>query len=144
MMLCTLALAGCKEEHEPFDPAYIYFLLDNGTAETVVTSDVKAVNTYYIYLSSRALASPLTVTYEVTAGDGLTEGVDYELLTSERELTFMPGVFDMPIRVRWMPHPVDPSRDNTLTFRLTGNNQGLPMGFPGPDAKMSTLRITKK
>lgn len=140
-----LGLTACSDEHEAVDVAYVHFLLDDGTAEAVVTSDVSAVNTYYVYLSARTLAEPLTVTYEVEVGNGLTEHRDYELLSTERRLKFLPGVYEMPIRIRWIPSTVDASMDNTLTLRLTGVEGGeLTLGMPGPDAKMRELRFTKK
>jgi len=144
LMLSTLLWTACSEEHEPIEHSYLHFLLDDGTAQAIVPSDVNAINTYYVYLSSPLLSEPLSVQYEVIVGNGLTEGEDYELLSSERQLTFLPGVQEMPIRIRWIPNPVDTSKDNTLILRLLSNDQGLTLGMPGPDEKMRELHIEKK
>lgn len=144
LWLTALIFSACGYEHEPFDTPYLHFLLDDGTSSAVVTSDVKAINSYYVYLSSPSLKEKLTVEYEVVVGNGLSEGIDYELLSAERHLTFLPGVCDMPIRIRWIPNPTDPHNDNTLTIRLLSNDQGITMGMPGPDEKMRELKITKQ
>lgn len=136
--------AACREEHEAIEQSFVYFMLDDGTSQTVVTSDVNAINTYYVYLSTKTLSRPLTVSYEVEVGSGLQEGRDYQLLTEGNTLTFLPGVYDMPIRIQWIPSPVSARGDNTLTIRLTGNDHGLTMGMPGPDGKNHELIITKQ
>ena len=50
----------------------------------------------------------------------------------------------MPIRIKWLAHPVDETKDNTLTIRLTGNSQNLQLGVPGPDGLQKQLVIEKK
>jgi hypothetical protein len=50
----------------------------------------------------------------------------------------------MPVRIRWMPHRVDPSKDNTLTIRLTGNSRSFTLGYPGPEHLQRQLVIEKK
>ena len=50
----------------------------------------------------------------------------------------------MPIRIRWMEHTVDPTKDNTLTIRLVSNSQNFTMGYPGPDESQRQLVITKE
>ena len=77
-------------------------------------------------------------------GDGLQEDVDYKVVTQQNPLVFLPGIYDAPIRVRWLKHPVDPTKDNTLTIRLTGNSKGYNLGYPGPDHKQSEIRIEKR
>ena len=90
------------------------------------------------------LTTALVVNYEIVVGDGLQEGVDYELVTTGNQLTFEPGIYDMPIRIKWLAHPVDETKDNTLTIRLTGNSQSLHLGVPGPDGLQKQLVIEKK
>ena len=82
--------------------------------------------------------------YEIKVGDGLQTGVDYELVTTGNTLTFEPGVYDMPIRIKWLPHTVDAQKDNTLTITLTGNNQNLALGLPGNANRQKVLTITKQ
>ena len=45
---------------------------------------------------------------------------------------------------KWLAHPVDETKDNTLTIRLTGNSQNLHLGVPGPDGLQKQLVIEKK
>ena len=101
-------------------------------------------STYSVYLSSKPLTENLEVNYQVIVGDGLKSGVDFELVTKGSTLTFLPGIYDMPIRIRWMPNHLDENKDNTITIRLTGNNQGLTMGLPGPDGLQRELVIEKQ
>ena len=65
-------------------------------------------------------------------------------VTTGNQLTFEPGIYDMPIRIKWLAHPVDETKDNTLTIRLTGNSQNLHLGVPGPDGLQKQLVIEKK
>ena len=75
---------------------------------------------------------------------GLTEDVDYKVVTTANPLVFLPGINDMPIRIRWLKNPVDPTKDNTVTIRLTGNSKGYNLGFPGPDHVQSEVVIEKR
>ena len=72
-------------------------------------------------------------------------GNDNRKITIGRIITRpLPGIYDMPIRIRWMPNHLDENKDNTITIRLTGNNQGLTMGLPGPDGLQRELVIEKQ
>jgi hypothetical protein len=130
------------DENEPYDNAFIHIMKD-GTSSTKVTSRSNFVATYYVYLSSTPLDEILEVTYEIKAGDGLQAGRDYELITTGNKLVFMPGIFDMPIRIKWLPNSIDPSKNNTLTISLISNNQNITMGLPGPDQLQKEFVITK-
>ena len=101
------------------------------------------VGTYNVYLSSPASTETVTVTYEIEVGDGLQDGRDYKILTEGNTLTFLPGIYDMPIRVQWYPNPVDPEKDNSITIRLISNDKGYDIGLPGPDKNQSVFTITK-
>lgn len=141
--MCMTAVS-CTGEDEPFDHPFIHIMADGGASRIVVNSDVNNVNTYNVYLSSRALDRNLEVSYEVIAGDGLQAGRDFELVTQGGSITFLPGIYDMPIRIRWKPNVVDPSKNNTLTIRLTGNSMGFTLGLPGPDGLQRELVIEKR
>lgn len=134
---------SCTKDEEPFDNPFIYIEAEGGASSVVVNSDVNNTNTYNVYVSSRAFNRNLEVNYEIIAGNGLQAGRDFEIVTPGNTLTFMPGIYDMPIRIRWKPNPVDPSNNNTLTIRLTGNNMGFTMGVPGPDGLKRELVIRK-
>ena len=84
------------------------------------------------------------VSYEIIVGDGLVEDVDYKVVTTQNPLVFLPGIYDAPIRVRWLKHTVDPTKDNTLTIRLTSNSKGYTLGFPGPGHIQSQVTIEKR
>lgn len=139
-----LLLISCgKDEHEPYDNPFIH-IMDANAASSTVNYMASSVQTYNIYLSSKPLTENLEVNFQIIAGDGLQEGVDYEMVTPGNTLLFLPGIFDMPVRVRWLPSPnLDPSKDNTLTIELTGNSQGITLGLPGPDQRQKKFVITK-
>lgn len=144
-LMLMIALVGCADqEGEWFDEPFVRISTDTGQASTVVLSEVKNVNTYFVYLSSPPLSEELIVNYEVIVGDGLQSGVDYEVVTNGNTLSILPGIYDAPIRIRWMAHRVDPTKDNTLTIRLTGNSRGFNLGYPGPDHLQSQLVIEKR
>ena len=145
MLLALVALCGCqKEEFEGFGMPFVKVTTTTGASQTVVLSNVNNINTYVVSVSSKMLTTALVVNYEIVVGDGLQEGVDYELVTTGNQLTFEPGIYDMPIRIKWLAHPVDETKDNTLTIRLTGNSQNLHLGVPGPDGLQKQLVIEKK
>ena len=145
MLLALVALCGCqKDVFEGFDMPFVKVTTTTGASQTVVLSNVNNINTYVVSVSSKMLTTALVVNYEIVVGDGLQEGVDYELVTTGNQLTFEPGIYDMPIRIKWLAHPVDETKDNTLTIRLTGNSQNLHLGVPGPDGLQKQLVIEKK
>ena len=131
ILLISCLWACTTDEKEPYDTPFIHIMTDKGVSKVIVKSDVNNINTYSVYLSSKV-------------GDGLKSGVDFELVTKGSTLTFLPGIYDMPIRIRWMPNHLDENKDNTITIRLTGNNQGLTMGLPGPDGLQRELVIEKQ
>ena len=139
------SLYSCdQEESVYFDEPFVRICTSTGEARTVVLSNVRNTNTYSVYLSSRPITDSLEVSYEVIVGDGLTEDVDYKVVTTANPLVFLPGINDMPIRIRWLKNPVDPTKDNTVTIRLTGNSKGYNLGFPGPDHVQSEVVIEKR
>lgn len=139
------ALYSCdQDESVYFDEPFVRICTSTGEARTVVLSNVRNTNTYSVYLSSRPITDSLEVSYEVIVGDGLTEDVDYKVVTTANPLVFLPGINDMPIRIRWLKNPVDPTKDNTVTIRLTGNSKGYNLGFPGPDHVQSEVVIEKR
>ena len=106
MLLALVALCGCqKEEFEGFDMPFVKVTTTTGASQTVVLSNVNNINTYVVSVSSKMLTTALVVNYEIVVGDGLQEGVDYELVTTGNQLTFEPGIYDMPIRIKWLPIP---------------------------------------
>lgn len=138
-LLCT----SCGlNENPPYDLKFFHIMVNEASSVTV-SAKANMVGTYNVYMSAPATNETVTVTYEVIVGDGLKEGVDYRLLNKENSLTFLPGIYDMPIRIQWMPNPVDPAKDNTIKIRLISNDKGYSIGLPGPAQNQSVLTITK-
>lgn len=147
LIIITLGalLMGCEKNEMPlFDTPFVYILTSDGASTATVGSDVDNVNTYYICLSATNVTENVTVDFSFTAGAGIKEGVDYVIVTEGTTLTFLPGIYRMPVRVRWKPHTLDNAADNTLTIALTGCSRDCSIGMPGPDGKMSSVTITKK
>lgn len=144
LIVCTCLTACGDDGPEVFDQPFVRITAPNGTSSQVVLSNVRAVNTYTVYLSSRPVTDSLEVNYEIIVGDGLQEDVDYKVVTTQNPLIFLPGIYDAPIRIRWLKNPVDPAKDNTVIIRLTGNSKGYTLGFPGPDRVQSEVKIEKR
>jgi len=139
--ICLLLSCG-TDEFEPYRQPFIHIMKGELT-ELPVSSEAKVLNEYKIYLSSAPLSETLNVEFSITPGNGLTEGVDYEIVTAGHTLDFLPGIYDMPVRVRWLPHRVDPAKNNSLIIRIESNSMNLTMGLPGNDQKQRELKITK-
>lgn len=143
-MSFSMMQASCADDGpEVFDQPFVRIATENGTTTQTVLSNTRVVNAYTVYLSSRPITDSLEVSYEIIAGEGLQEDVDYKVITTQNPLVFLPGIYDIPIRIRWMKNPVDPSKDNTLTIRLVGNSKGYTLGFPGPNHIQSEVTIKK-
>ena len=142
-LFAVLALS-CTKDLPVYDTPFFYIATQDGASTAVVGSDVENVNTYYVTMSSVSRSGNAVVDFSVTSGSGLKEGLDYEVVTQGTSLTFLPGIYRMPVRIRWKEHVLDDSADNTLTIALTGGTDGFCLGMPGPDAKFSRLVITKK
>ncbi|MBO6028138.1 MAG: hypothetical protein J6P75_02915 [Bacteroidales bacterium] len=146
LLASAALLAGCAKNELPlFDEPFVYLETATGSDSAVVGADMKATITYYIAISCPAFTDPIGVNYTVTCGSGLTEGVDYDVLTQGGTVSFLPGIWRMPVRIQWKDHAIDESKDNTVTIALTGTSTGtFTLGYPGPAAKGSKLVITKK
>ena len=131
-----VAICSCADQEvELFDEPFVRIATPTGTASTVVLSNVRNVNAYIVYLSSPPIVDSLEVSYEIIVG---------EVVTTQNPLVFLPGIYDAPIRIRWLRNTVDPTKDNTVTIRLTGNSKGYNLGFPGPDHIQSQVVIEKR
>lgn len=140
----AMLLSSCEKE-EPYDHPFVYIIQADDSsyaATSTVSSQATVVRTYNICLSSKELTENLVVDYSFTIGDGLKAGVDFERMTTGSQVVFVPGVYSMPIRIRWLPNEVDTSKDNTVTIRIENTNLGFTIGFPGPDqlSRQHTIR----
>ncbi len=140
----TVFLYGCNaNKAEVFDTPFVTFSYTNSSS-TSVDAESSFDAQYYIHLSSRKLDGNLEVQVSAIPGNGLKEGVDYELVTEGGKVIFYPGIYDMPFRIKWLKHKVDPTLDNTLTLRLEScNMDGVYLGMPGPAEKMRSISINK-
>lgn len=143
--LLVAIVSGCnRNENFPyFEDFYVAFDLSRSSVASVNELGSSSGSYYVHYCGEMGEGETITVTFSVTPGDGLQEGVDYRMVTQGNTLTFMPGVYNMPIHVRWLPHALDPSKDNTLTIRLESADKDLVLGLPGPDALCREFKITK-
>ena len=146
LLAAAVFLAGCAKNELPlFDEPFVYVETSTGSDVSVVGADMKATVTYYIGISCPAFTDPIVVNFAVTCGSGVAEGVDYDVVTPGGAVTFLPGIWRMPVRIQWKDHAIDESKDNTVTIAITGTSPGtFTIGFPGPAAKGSKLVITKK
>lgn len=138
-----MLLTSCGLNELPeYNLKYIHIMM-NESSETTVSSKANMIGTYNVYLSAPASEETVTVTYEIIAGDGLKEGVDYKIITQGNILTFLPGIYDMPIRIQWFSNTLDPKKDNTLKIKLISNDKGYSIGLPGPNQNQSVFTIRK-
>lgn len=150
LLAASALLSGC-EVHEDtfFDIPFAYLVDSNGQSSMIVDNSLDNLLTELylkIDLSGNQFSEPVTVTYETTVGNGLQEGVDFKIQASTKSpLTFSRGTYSLPIRIIWLTRDLDPSKDNTLTFTITGTS--LPemlIGLPGPDSLNKSYIFTKK
>lgn len=130
------------DENPAYDLKFIHIMVNESSAVNV-SQRANTIGSYNVYLSAPASNETVAVTYEIIVGDGLKEGVDYKLMSNDNTLTFLPGIYDMPIRIQWMANPVDSSKDNTIKIKLISNDKGYTIGLPGPAKNQSELTITK-
>lgn len=134
-------LTGCNEytlytgKFVAFDPA--------SSSVTSINELGDFTGTYYVHYSGTSNDTRFAVTFEVIPGNGLVEGVDYEMETSGKTLNFMPGIFSLPIRIHWIPNEIDESKDNSVILRLTSAPDDITLGYPGPDKLNKEIKILK-
>lgn len=152
--MAAILCCGCNwHEDVYFDTTFAYVFDNAGSSSASIDSrfgkGVESVLTELkvsISASENYFTEPVTIEYEVIAGDGLKEGVDYKIQPSTASpLTFSPGTYTMPVRVMWLKTEApDKSKDNTLTIRLSGSSiPDMVMGYPGPSHKGQTFVYTK-
>lgn len=144
ILFTAILLNGCGIDEVIFDQPFVYIESEDGTKETRLADNVSDEKTYYIYMSSGLLNRNVTVDYEIITGDGLTKGTDYEISSSTSSpITFIPGIYRMPIRIVWKKNRIDPTKDNTMRIVLTGCSENFTLGYPGPDQNNKQHLITR-
>lgn len=147
-VLTVCLMASCRQEYTVFDNPYSYIVLDGdllyGESSTIPSNVNNVVRTYNVYLSSKAFETPITISYDITVGDGLKEGVDFEIVSKERTLQFLPGIYSMPVRIKYLRNTLDKTKDNTITISLVSSSEArVNLGFPGDAHKCARHTITK-
>lgn len=143
IIMLSLILSSCHiNDLKVFKGSFVYFN-EAASSSTVINSKGTFTGEYMIQFTSEAIEENLKVTVKAHVGDGLKEGVDFQLL-SPSELTFYPGVYKLYYRVKWLPHQLDPSKDNTITLEIeSASDPNVTLGVPGPSQKYRTIKLTK-
>ena len=140
-LLAALALTGACNKIATFDGAFVAF---DTAKSSVVSIDAEGefTGSYTVHYTGPKPSAPIVVSFAVTCGDGLSEDIDYKVATVGGKITFMPGIYEQVIKIDWLPHEIDESKDNTVTISLVSAD-GVTLGYPGPDKLMKDLVIRK-
>lgn len=140
LMSIAVSAASCNKI-TLFDEAFVAF--DTAKSSVVsINATGEFTGSYTLHYTGPKPSAPIVVNFVVTCGNGLAEGVDYKVATAGGKITFMPGIYEQVIKIDWLPHEIDESKDNTVTISLVSAD-GLTLGYPGPDKLMKDLVIRK-
>lgn len=154
IFVAALLCCGCNwHEDVYFDTPFAYIFDNTGGSSTTIDSrfgkGVESVLTELkvsISVSDKYFSEPVTIEYEVIAGDGLKEGIDYKIQPSTASpLTFSQGTYSLPVRIMWLKtDSPDKAKDNTLTIKLSGSSvPEMVFGYPGPSQRGLSFVYTK-
>lgn len=140
LMSIAVSAASCNKI-TLFDEAFVAF--DTAKSSVVsINATGEFTGSYTLHYTGPKPSAPIVVNFVVTCGNGLAEGVDYKVATAGGKITFMPGIYEQVIKIDWLPHEIDESKDNTVTISLVSAD-GVALGYPGPDKLMKDLVIRK-
>lgn len=140
LMSIAVSAASCNKI-TLFDEAFVAF--DTAKSSVVsINATGEFTGSYTLHYTGPKPSAPIVVNFVVTCGNGLAEGVDYKVATAGGKITFMPGIYEQVIKIDWIPHEIDESKDNTVTISLVSAD-GVTLGYPGPDKLMKDLVIRK-
>lgn len=141
-MLISIAVSAAScNKITLFDEAFVAF--DTAKSSVVsINATGEFTGSYTLHYTGPKPSAPIVVNFVVTCGNGLAEGVDYNVATAGGKITFMPGIYEQVIKIDWLPHEIDESKDNTVTISLVSAD-GVTLGYPGPDRLMKDLVIRK-
>lgn len=140
LMLIAVPAVSCNRI-TLFDEAFVAF--DTAKSSVVsINATGEFTGSYTLHYTGPKPSAPIVVNFVVTCGNGLAEGVDYKVATAGGKITFMPGIYEQVIKIDWLPHEIDESKDNTVTISLVSAD-GVTLGYPGPDKLMKDLVIRK-
>lgn len=136
----TAMVCACNKI-ETFKDSFVAF--DTAKSSVVsINAEGEFTGSYTVHYTGHKPTEPIVVSFEVTCGGGLAEGTDYKVATAGGKITFLPGVYDQVIKIDWLPHDIDASKDNTVTISLV-SAEGVTLGYPGPDKLMKDLVLRK-
>ena len=140
LMSIAVSAASCNKI-TLFDEAFVAF---DAAKSSVVSINAAGefTGSYTLHYTGPKPSAPIVVNFVVTCGNGLAEGVDYKVATAGGKITFMPVIYEQVIKIDWLPHEIDESKDNTVTISLVSAD-GVTLGYPGPDKLMKDLVIRK-
>ncbi len=141
LTFCIATVALSCNKYVLFTDSFVAFDASKSSSVTI-DADGELTGSYTVHLTGEKPSSPVTVRFEITCGDGLKEGVDYLVATSGNSITFLPGIYDNTIKIDWLPHDIDSSKDNTVTISLVDAGN-VCIGMPGPDKSMKSITIRK-
>lgn len=140
LMVIAVSMVSCNKI-TLFDEAFVAF--DTAKSSVVsINATGEFTGSYTLHYTGPKPSAPIVVNFVVTCGNGLAEGVDYKVATAGGKITFMPGIYEQVIKIDWIPHEIDESKDNTVTISLVSAD-GVTLGYPGPDKLMKDLVIRK-
>lgn len=140
LMSIAVSAASCNKI-TLFDEAFVAF--DTAKSSVVsINATGEFTGSYTLHYTGPKPSAPIVVNFVVTCGNGLAEGVDYKVATAGGKITFMPGIYEQVIKIDWLPHEIDESKDNTVTISLVSAD-AVTLGYPGPDKLMKDLVIRK-
>lgn len=141
-MLMSIAVSSATcNKITLFDEAFVAF--DTAKSSVVsINATGEFTGSYTLHYTGPKPSAPIVVNFVVTCGNGLAERVDYKVATAGGKITFMPGIYEQVIKIDWLPHEIDESKDNTVTISLVSAD-GVTLGYPGPDKLMKDLVIRK-
>ena len=140
LMLIAVSAVSCNKI-TLFDEAFVAF--DTAKSSVVsINATGEFTGSYTLHYTGPKPSAPIVVNFVVTCGNGLADGVDYKVATAGGKITFMPGIYEQVIKIDWLPHEIDESKDNTVTISLVSAD-GVTLGYPGPDKLMKDLVIRK-
>ena len=147
-VLILTSLSACNKNKYIYYDGPDFFYLDAAASSKYLSisqdASLTGVNVaqYVVHFSSRERTEPVTVGFKVVASSGLTDGVDYKVVTPNNKLTFYSGLYDLSIRIEFYPHPI--ANNETLLIELDEvSDSSISLGYPGVDQKSKKLTITK-
>lgn len=136
----VLSFVSCNKM-KVFEGAFVAF--DTAASSTLsVDAEGDFTGEYIVHYSGQKPAGAFSVTFSVIPGDGLSENIDYSIENKQGKITFLPGIYEQSIKIHWLSHDIDKSKNNTLTICLT-DAEGITLGYPGPDNNMKEITIIK-